>query len=263
MISKLSSVHPKAEIGTSVTIDPFAVVHEKVIIEDGCKIGSNAVILPNTHLKANCVVFPGAVIGAIPQDLKFAGEDSWVEIGEGTTIREFVTIHRGTRARMITRIGKYCLLMAYTHVGHDSSLGDHCILANSVAIAGHVDIGDYVVLEGLVAVQQFVKIGSHSFIAGASLVRKDVPPYVKAARRAPISFVGVNVIGLERRGYSRADIQSIEDIYKLLFIHSQNVSIGLSKVRELEGKNKFVGEILRFIGASDKGIIKGMNPDGN
>lgn len=262
MISNLSSVHPGAQLGASVTVDPFAVIHDKVIIEDGCKIGSNVVIFPNTHLKSNCTVFPGAVIGAIPQDLKFAGEDSWVEIGEGTTIREFVTIHRGTRARMITRIGKYCLLMAYTHIGHDTSIGEHCIIANSVAVAGHVDIGDYVVLEGLVAIQQFVKVGSHSFVAGASLVRKNVPPYVKAARE-PISFAGVNVIGLERRGFSRDDIQSIEEIYKLLFVHSQNISLGLSKVRELESKNKFAGEVIRFIEASDKGTIKGMNPDGN
>lgn len=262
MISDLSFIHPKAIIGSNVRIEPFSVIHENVVIGDGTWISSNVTLFPNTTIGNNCKIFPGAVIGAVPQDLKFAGEDSRVEIGDLTTIREFVTIHRGTRARMLTRVGNHCLLMAYTHIGHDSEIGDHCILANSVAIAGHVDMHEYAVLEGLVAVQQFVTIGKHSFVAGASLVRKNIPPYVKAARE-PLSFMGVNVVGLERRGYPKEDIEALEDVYKLLFVHNQNVSTGMMQIRELVGRNKFALEVLQFIESSDRGIIRGLYPDGN
>lgn len=225
-------------------------------------IGSNVTIFPNTAIGSNCKIFPGAVLGAIPQDLKFKGEPSIVEIGNETVIREFVTIHRGTFANMQTKVGQHCLIMAYTHIGHDSEIGDHCILANSVSVAGHVIIQDYAVLEGLVAVQQFVTIGRHSFIAGASLVRKDVPPYVKAARE-PLSFIGVNVLGLERRKFSKETISVLEDIYKSIFIHSRNISVGTELVNSKYPNEPMAQEIMSFIDKSEKGIIKGLNPDGN
>src|SRR5690554_270385 len=185
-------IHPNAKIGKGVQIDPFAYIAEDVVIGDGCWIGPNATIMDGARIGKNCKIFPGAVISAIPQDLKYKGEKTTAEIGDNTTIRECVTINRGTADRNKTVVGSNCLLMAYVHIAHDVIVGNHVILANTVNIAGHVTIEDYVTLEGVVAVQQFVRIGMHSFIAGGSLVRKNVPPYVKAARE-PLSFVGVNI----------------------------------------------------------------------
>ncbi len=256
MIHPLAQVHPDARIGKDVSIGPFAVVHADVEIGDRCQIHSHAVIYDGARLGPSCTVFPGAVISAIPQDLKFAGEESTVEIGEHSTIRECVTINRGTVDRRKTVVGKHCLIMAYTHLGHDVVVGNHCILANSVNVAGHVTIQDYAILEGVVAVQQFITIGQHSFVAGGSLVRKDVPPYVKAARE-PIAYVGVNVIGLRRRGFQESLIRQIEDIYRIVYVQNTNVGKALDLVEERIPDSPEKRAVIDFIRHSEKGVMRG------
>ncbi|MFN7015193.1 MAG: acyl-ACP--UDP-N-acetylglucosamine O-acyltransferase, partial [Bacteroidia bacterium] len=226
MIHKFTDIHPNAKIGANVKIDAFTVIHDNVEIGDGTWIGSNVTIMPGARIGKNCRIFPGAVISAIPQDLKFAGEETTAEIGDNTTIREFVTINRGTADKLTTKVGSNCLIMAYAHVAHDCIVGNNVILANCVNLAGHVTIHDHAILEGLVAVQQFVTIGAYAFITGGSLVRKNVPPFVKAARE-PLSFVGINSVGLRRRGFSNEVILQIEDIYRTLYVRGYNITNAL------------------------------------
>ena len=217
-------IHPNAKIGNNVTIEPFSYIAGDVVIGHNTWIGPNVTIMDGARIGENCKIFPGAVISAIPQDLKFKGEITTAEIGDNTTIRECVTINRGTEDRHKTVIGNNCLLMAYVHIAHDAFIGNNVILANTANIAGHVTIEDHVILEGVVAVQQFIRIGEHSFIAGGSLVRKDVPPFVKAARE-PLTYAGINAIGLRRRGYATSGISQIEDIYRHIFVHGTNVCL--------------------------------------
>lgn len=256
MSQLLASIHPDAKIGANVTIEPFSTIYGDVTIGDGTWIGPNVTIMDGARIGKNCRIFPGAVISAIPQDLKFKGEKTTTEIGDNTTIRECVTVNRGTSDRNTTRVGSNCLLMAYMHVAHDCIIGDNCVFANAVALAGHITIGDYAILEGMVVVQQFVNIGAHSFIAGTSKVRKNVPPYVKVARE-PLSYAGVNSIGLSRRGFSENTIRQIEDIYRYLFIYNSNLSKGIEQVKQNIEDSEVKAEILAFIEASEKGIIRG------
>src|SRR5690606_6358309 len=209
MIQPLAYIHPQAKIAGNVVIEPFVTIHKDVVIEEGTWIGSNATIMDGARIGKNCRIFPGAVISGIPQDLKFEGEETTTEIGDNTTIRECVTINRGTKDRWKTVIGKNCLIQAYSHIAHDCLVGDNCIFSNSSTLAGHIQVGDYVVLAGMVAVHQFVHIGSHAFVAGGSLVRKDVPPFVKAARE-PLAYVGINSVGLRRRGFTRSEEHTSE-----------------------------------------------------
>lgn len=257
MVSNLAYVHPKAKLGNNVTVEPFAMIYGDVEIGDNCWIGSNAVIMDKSRIGKNNRIFSGAVIGAIPQDLKFKGEESLAEIGDNNTIRECVTINRGTADRMTTRIGNNCLLMAYTHLGHDCILGNNIIIANSGNLAGHITVEDNVIIEGVVAAQQFVNIGAHSFIAGASLVRKSVPPYVRVARE-PLQFIGVNTIGLNRRGFSKEVIKNIEDIYRIIFVRGHNISHALEVVESEIPDSPEKNEILGFIRNQKDGIIKGI-----
>jgi UDP-N-acetylglucosamine acyltransferase len=257
MVSNLAYVHPKAKLGNNVTVEPFAMIYGDVEIGDNCWIGSNAVIMDKTRIGKNNRIFPGAVIGAIPQDLKFKGEDSLAEIGDNNTIRECVTINRGTADRMTTRIGNNCLLMAYTHLGHDCILGNNIIIANSGNLAGHITVEDNVIIEGVVAAQQFVNIGAHSFIAGASLVRKSVPPYIRVARE-PLQFIGVNTIGLARRGFSKELIKNIEDIYRIIFVRGHNLSNALDVVENEIPDSPEKKQIIDFIKNQKDGIIKGI-----
>ncbi len=250
-------IHPDAKIGKSTVVEPFTSIYEDVTIGDNTWIGPNVTIFPGTRIGSNCKVFPGAVIGAEPQDLKFNGEYTTVEIGDGTSIRECVTIHKATDDKWVTKVGKNCLLMAYSHIAHDTWIGDNCVLANQVSIAGHVEIEDWAILEGLVAVQQFVKIGAHSFIAGASLVRKNIPPFVKAARE-PISYVGVNTVGLKRRGFPEDDIRVIEDVYRLIFVQNQNVTKGIEQAETELAQSELKSLIIDFIKNSPKGVMKGI-----
>ena len=249
-------VHPDAKIGNNVTIEPFAYVAGDVIIGDNTWIGPNATIMDGARIGKNCKIFPGAVVSAIPQDLKFKGEKTTAVIGDYTTVRECVTINRGTKDRFKTEVGSHCLLMAYVHVAHDVKVGNHVILANTANIAGHVTIEDYAILEGVVAVQQFVTIGAHSFVAGGSLVRKNVPPFIKAARE-PLSFAGVNSIGLRRRGFENEVITAIEDIYRKIYVMGTNLSKSLEEIETNFDESEEKGQILNFIKTSEKGIIRG------
>ena len=255
MISPLASIHPNAKLGSGVRIDPFAVIHENVSIGDDSHIMSHAVILPFSSLGKSCTVFPGAVIGGIPQDLKYHGEDTTVEIGDHTTIRESVTINRGTKDKWTTKVGSHCLLMAYSHIAHDCILGDHVILANGVQLAGHVEIGEYAIIGGLAGAHQFTRIGAHTYIAGHTVIRKDVPPYVKAARE-PMSYMGINIVGLQRRAFSAEKIETISRIYHLLFVANSSTSSALETISEKVPEGETREEILKFIKDSRIGIIK-------
>lgn len=257
MISSLASVSNEAKIAENVVIESFSTIYEDVVIGKGTRIHPNVTIYPGTRIGENCEIFPGAVIGVIPQDLKFDGEYTTVEIGNNTKIRECVTIHRGTKDKWKTAIGENCLLMTYVHVAHDCQIGNNVILASYTGLSGHVEIDDWAILEGKVAAQQFVKIGKHAFIGGASLVRKDVPPYIKAARE-PLTFAGVNSVGLRRRGFSDELVRQIEDIYRILYVQNSNLSKGIIAVKEAIEACENREEILAFIESSDKGVIRGM-----
>lgn len=257
MISPSSHVSPKAKLGQNVVVSPFATIEDKVEIGDNCWIGPNAVIMNYTKIGHNCKIFPGAVIGAEPQDLKFKGEESTVEIGSHTTIREFVTIHRGTLDKMTTKIGDHCLIMAYVHIAHDCIIGNHVILANSVALSGHITIEDYAIIEGMSAAQQFITIGKHAFVAGASLIRKSVPPYVRCARE-PLQYIGVNTVGLTRRGFTAEQIKHIEDIYRIIYVKGHNLQNALEIAEKEISDSVFKQEILSFIRQQKDGVIKGI-----
>lgn len=262
MINPLAYIHPDAKLDPTVKIDPFTVIHKNVEIGEGTWIGSNVTIMEGARIGKNCRIFPGAVLSAVPQDLKFAGEKTEVIIGNYTTIREFVTIHRGTKDRWKTEIGDHCLIMAYSHIAHDCSVGDYCVLANNTTLAGHITIGEYAILAGLTAVHQFCKIGAHVYITGGSLVRKDIPPYVKAARE-PLSYVGVNSIGLKRRGYSLEKINQILDIYRILFVRGYSVSHAMRIIETQLPATDERDEILTFIRESNRGIMKGYTRRSN
>lgn len=255
MNQPLSYVHPQANIAENVVIEPFTVIHKNVEIGEGSWIGSNVTIMSGARIGKNCKVFPGSVISAIPQDLKFAGEETIVRIGDNNTIRECVTINRGTKANMETVLGNNNLIMAYVHVAHDCIIGNHCILANAVTLAGHIVINDYAIVGGMTAVHQFVRIGQHSMISGGALVGKDVPPYVKAARE-PLSYVGINSIGLRRRGFATEKINQIQDIYRLLYLRKMNVSQALDIIETEIPVSDERDEIISFINRSQRGIMK-------
>jgi UDP-N-acetylglucosamine acyltransferase len=256
MISKLSEIHANAKLGENVTVEAFTSIHDNVEIGEGTWIGSNVTIYPGARIGKNCKVFPGAVISAVPQDLKFQGEESTVEIGDNTTIRECVTINRGTIDKQITKIGDSCLLMAYVHIAHDCIIGNHVIIANSVQVAGHVSIDEWAIVGGSSAIHQFVRIGMHSLVSGGSLVRKDVPPYTKAARE-PLSYAGVNSLGLRRRGFTSDSISHIQEVYRYLFLNSLNNSRALEEIEINLPATKERDEIVNFIRSSERGLMKG------
>ncbi len=258
MNQPLAYVHPQAKIARNVVVEPFVTIHKNVEVGEGTWIGSNVTIMEGARIGKNCKIFPGAVISAIPQDLKFAGEETTVEVGDNTTIREFVTINRGTKASNKTVIGNNCLLMAYVHIAHDCFIGNNCILANATNLAGHILIDDYAILGGLSAVHQFVNIGAHVMISGGSLVRKDVPPYTKAARD-PLSFVGINSIGMRRRGFTGEKINEIQDIYRTLYLKNMNVSQAITYIETQMPATPERDEILSFIAKSSRGIMKGYS----
>jgi len=252
----LANVHPEAKIGNNVIIEPFATVQKNTVIGDDCWIGPNATIMEGARLGKNCKVFPGAVISGIPQDLKFKGEETTTEIGDNTTIRECVTINRGTVDKYKTVVGSNCLIMAYAHLGHDCIIGNYCILGNTVQLAGHVVIDDHAIFGGACAVQQFSKIGSHAYIGGGSLVRKDIPPYTKAARE-PLAYAGVNTVGLRRRGFSSEKIAEIQDIYRVIFLKNLNNTKALEVVEQEFPPSAERDYIIDFIRTSERGIMKG------
>ncbi|MGO3707096.1 MAG: acyl-ACP--UDP-N-acetylglucosamine O-acyltransferase [Mesonia hippocampi] len=256
MNQPLAYVHPGAKIAKNVVIEPFTTIHNNVVIGEGTWIGSNVTIMEGARIGKNVSIFPGAVISAVPQDKKFDEEDTLTIIGDNTTIRECVTINRGTSDRMKTVVGENCWIMAYCHIAHDCVVGDNCIFSNNSTLAGHITVGDHVVLAGMAAVQQFCKIGSHAFITGGSLVRKDVPPFVKAARE-PLSYVGINSIGLRRRGFSTEKIREIQDVYRILYQKNYNNSQAIAIIEAEMEATPERDDILEFIKNSQRGIMKG------
>lgn len=256
MNQPLAYIHPGAKIATNVVVEPFTTIHNNVKIGSGTWIGSNVTIMEGARIGSNCRVFPGAIISAIPQDLKFEGEDSLAVIGDNTTIRECVTINRGTKALGKTQIGNNCLIMATSHIAHDCYIGNNCILANGSVIAGHVTVGDFAILSGLVAVHQFIHIGEHALVSGGSLVRKDVPPFSKAGKE-PLSYIGINSIGLRRRGFNTEKIREIQDIFRILYQKNFNTTQALEKIEAEMEATKERDQILLFIKNSQRGIMKG------
>jgi len=255
MIHPHTYIHHNARIATNVKIDPFSVIHQNVEIGEGTWIGSNVTIMDGARIGKNCRIFPGAVISAAPQDLKFEGEETTVEVGNDTTIREFVTIHRGTKDKWKTVVGNSCLIMAYSHIAHDCIIGNNCIMSNNTQMAGHVTMGDYSILAGMCAVHQFVKIGQHSFVAGGSLVSKDIPPYMKAGR-TPLSYAGVNSVGLKRKGFSVEKINEILDIYRIIYNKGMNTTQAIDYIEEEFPVTDERDEIVTFIRESSRGFIK-------
>lgn len=257
-IHPLATVSPKAKIGDNVEIGPYAFVDDDVEIGEGCKILPHAVIFRYVKIGKNCEIFPGAVIGAIPQDLKFEGEVTYVEIGDNVTIRECATINRGTKAsgKGVTKIGSDTLIMSYVHVAHDCHVGKHCILVSYVGIAGETDVDDWVILGGGAMAHQFSRIGSHAMIGGGSKINKDIPPYILCGRD-PICYAGVNIVGLRRRGFSSDVIRNIKDIYDTIYFQGYNITDGCSKVEAGFPQSEERDNILNFIRGSKRGIIRG------
>lgn len=255
-MTKLYDLHPDARVGKDVTISNFTTIYEDVEIGDGTWIGPNVTIFPGARIGKNCKIFPGAVIAAVPQDLKFAGEYSTVEIGDNNVIRECCTINRGTSASGKTVIGTNNLLMAYVHVAHDCVVGDNCVFANNATLAGHIIVGDYVILGGKTAIIQFVHIGSHVITQGGALIDKDIPPFVKAARY-PIQYAGVNSLGLQRRGFSKESIENITDIYRYIFQKGLTITHAVEEVKERYGNTDEGKMVLSFIGSANTGLMKG------
>lgn len=258
MHQPLSYIHPQAELADNVVVEPFVSIHKDTVIGEGTWIGPHVTIMEGARIGKNCKIFPGSIVSAIPQDLKYKGEKTTVEIGDHVTIREYATINRGTTYANTTHIGSHSMLMAYVHVAHDCMIGEHCILANNVNLAGHVTVGDHAILGGMVQVQQFTKIGDHAFVSGGSLVNKDVPPFVKSAR-FPLSYIGVNSVGLRRRGYSSEQINQILDIYRILFVRGYNVTNALKIIEAEVADSPEKDEITTFVRESVRGIMKGFS----
>src|SRR5512133_550137 len=246
MISALAHIDPAAQVGANVTVEPFAYIQGDVVIGDGSWIGPHAVIYDGARIGKNCRIFNGASVSAIPQDLKFMGEKTTVEIGDNTTVREFATLNRGTNAKGKTVIGSNCLLMAYVHVAHDCRIGDNVIMVGYSGIAGEVEIGDWAILGGTTVVHQFVHIGAHAILGGGSKVRIDVPPYIKADRE-PLSFMGINTVGLERRGFSKEKVHEIHEIYRAFYNMGKNTTQALEYIAETFSPTPERDIILTFI----------------
>ncbi len=256
MTHQLAAVHPNANIGNNVTIGPFVTIEEDVVIGEGTTIHANATIMNGARIGKNCEIFPGAVIAAIPQDLKFIGEITTVEIGDNTKIRECVTVNRGTASRGKTVVGNNCLLMAYCHIAHDCILGNNIIIGNATQLAGEVEVDDYAIVSGGSLVHQFSRIGAHVMVQGGSRISKDIPPFVTAGRE-PISFCGINSIGLRRRGYNNEEITAIQNIYRYLYLSGMNTSNALEKIEEELPESPARDLIVNFIKKSDRGILRG------
>ncbi|MCO6564861.1 MAG: acyl-ACP--UDP-N-acetylglucosamine O-acyltransferase [Apibacter sp.] len=261
MIQPLAFVHSDAKIAKNVVIEPFSSIYKDVEIGEGTWIGSNVIIMEGARIGKNCKVFPGAVISAEPQDLKYKGEKSLTIIGDNTVLRECVTVSRGTSDKMKTVIGENCLIMAYSHIAHDCEVGNSCIFSNNTTLAGHITVGDYVVMAGMTAVHQFCSIGNHAFVTGGSLVRKDIPPFVKVARD-PLSYVGINSVGLRRRGFSSDKIAEIQNIYRVIFQNKLNITQALSVVEAEFEATPERDEIIQFIQSSMRGVMRGFNAQG-
>ncbi|MGH8015659.1 MAG: acyl-ACP--UDP-N-acetylglucosamine O-acyltransferase [Candidatus Zixiibacteriota bacterium] len=248
-------VSPKAKLGSNVSVGPYAIIEDDVQIGDSSRIDSSAVIADGARIGKSVQISHGAVIATEPQDLKFGGEDTLAEIGENTIIREFATINRGTIAHGKTTLGKNCLVMAYAHVAHDCIIGDHVILANSVNLAGHVEIGDYAILGGVLPVHQFVKIGAHAMVGGGFRVQQDICPF-SLVGGYPLKVVGINSVGLKRRGFSQETVKTLEQVFKILFFSELNTTQAAERIKSEFDSTPEIKEILGFINRSNRGIVK-------
>jgi UDP-N-acetylglucosamine acyltransferase len=255
-----TNIHPDAKIAENVTIAPFATIYGDVEIGEGTWIAANVVIMDGARIGKNCKIYPGAVISGDPQDLKYKGEKTLTIIGDNTTIREFATINKGTDDKMQTTVGNNVLVMAYVHIAHDCVVGDNCVLVNGVQLAGHVIVEEFAIIGGTSAVLQFVKIGAHAMIAGGSLVRKDVPPYIRAGRE-PLSYAGINIIGLRRRGFDANKTAELREIYRLIYSAGLNTQEAIKQIEELEPQTVERTQIIEFIQNAKKGIIRSGNED--
>jgi UDP-N-acetylglucosamine acyltransferase len=255
MISNLAFIHPDAKIGKGVTIDPFAYIAGNVVIGDGTWVGPSATILDGARIGNECRIFPSSVVSAIPQDLKFRGEETTAEIGNNTTIREGVTVNRGTASSGKTTVGDNTLLMAYCHIGHDCVIGNYCIIGNATNMAGEVQVDDWAIISGGTLVHQFARIGAHVMIGGGGKVRTDVPPYIKADRE-PLSYMGLNVVGLTRRGFEKERIDEIHNIYRVIYQNKMNITQAMEHLEQEFNPSADREYIMDFIRKSERGIIR-------
>ena len=254
----MNFIHPEAKLHPTVTVGPFTCIHADVEIGEGTIIDSNVTICDGVRIGKNCHIHAGAVVGGDPQDLKYKGEKTYAIIGDNTTIREFVTIHRGTASKGKTVVGNHCLIMAYCHVAHDCLLHDHIIMSNATQLAGEVVVDDWAIIGGGSLVHQFSHIGAHSMIQGGSKVNKDIPPYIIAARE-PISYCGINSVGLNRRAFTKEQIVAIQDVYRLLYMSGLNVSQAVEQIENTLPKSPERDLILEFVKGSPRGIVRGYN----
>ena len=255
MHQPLASINPDAKIADDVVIGPFTTIDRNVEIGPGTRIGSNVTILEGARIGSGVTIFPGAVISAIPQDLKFRGEETTAIIGDNTVLRECVTVNRGTAAKGKTVVGSNCLIMAYSHVAHDCEVGNNVIISNASQLAGEVKVDDYAIIGGGSLIHQFCHIGEHIMMQGGALVNKDIPPYIKAAR-APISYTGVNTVGLRRRGFSSETIELIQEVYRLLYNSGRPITEAVSLVEQQVPQCKERDTILDFVRNSQRGILR-------
>ena len=247
-------VNPDVKVGDNLVVGPFAVIEADVEIGDDCSIGPNAVVYSGARLGNRVKIFQGASVSNLPQDLKFSGEPTQFYIGDDTVIREFATLHRGTKETGKSQIGKNCLVMAYAHIPHDCVIGDNCILANAVQIGGHTHFGDWVIIGGGSVVHQFCITGDHAMIGGGLRIIQDVPPFVLITGE-PVTYAGLNVVGLRRRGFKAEDIQIIKEAYGLIYSKSYNVSQAVKIIEEKFGDNIYVQKILNFLSQSKRGLV--------
>lgn len=255
MSNNIYYVHPDANIGNNVSIGNFTNIYEDVEIGDNCQIYGNVTIFPGARIGDNVKIFPGAVVAGIPQDLKFRGEKTYAYVGNGTTLRECVTVNRGTASKGETRVGENCLIMAYCHVAHDCRVGNSVIISNASQLAGEVIIDDCAVIGGGSLIHQFCHLGRNIMLQGGALVNKDIPPFIKAARE-PISFVGLNSVGMHRRGFSEEEIRHISEIYRILYMSDLNVTNAIKLIEQNVPESIFRNEIVNFVVNSERGIIR-------
>ncbi|MEX0986072.1 MAG: acyl-ACP--UDP-N-acetylglucosamine O-acyltransferase [Bacteroidales bacterium] len=256
MTNPVANIHPGAKLGKDVVVEPFATIYDDVVVGEGTWVGPNTILMPGTRIGKNCKIFPGAVISADPQDMKFEGEYTTTEIGDHTTIREFVTINKGTKAKGKTVVGSYCLLMSYVHIAHDCDVQDHVILGSYAGLAGEVVVNNWAIVSPGSLVHQFVRIGSHVMIQGGSKVTKDVPPYILAGRE-PLSFTGINSIGLRRRNFNNDTIYAIQEVFRIIYQRGLNISDALEFIDVNLPASNERDDIVQFVRESKRGIIKG------
>ena len=256
MKHNLTNIAPNAKMGENVVVEPFTTIYDDVEIGDGTWIGSNVVIMDGARIGKNCKIFPGAVVSGDPQDLKYKGEETTAVIGDNTTIREYVTVNKGTAAKGKTIVGNNCLLQAYSHIAHDCSVKNNVILGNYSGIAGEVEVDDYAIISPYSGVHQFVKIGRHAFVAAGSLVRKDIPPFVLVAN-SPLEYAGVNSVGLRKRGFEIDKVNEIQMVYRYLYQKGLNNTQAVKSILEEVNASAERDEILEFIQNSERGIVRG------